>query len=237
MTKGMVFSGAGDSQPSSAPRSLVIVLADDDPDTVSTLAMILRDEGHDVRGVTSGRAVMPAVIQLDPDVVVLDINLPEVSGWQLASTIRARHTRKRPLLIGMSGVFTKGPDQVLAQINGFDHYLLKPCDPIALLALIAQGAAVPQGEPTGARAARAERRAPLLAIERDTYRAALVWAAELVGGAVPLSHRLDVRMADLTRWMAGDGQPPMAVFLAVVDLLIQEGRKPDLAAGKGADDR
>ena len=179
---------------------------------------------------------MPAVIQLDPDVVVLDINLPEVSGWQLASTIRARQTKKRPLLIGMSGVFTKGPDQVLAQINGFDHYLLKPCDPGALLALIAHGAALPQAEPTGSKPARTERRAPLLAIERDTYRAALVWAAELVGGAVPLSHRLDVRMADLTHWMAGDGQPPMAVFLAVVDLLIEKGRKPDLGSGKAPND-
>jgi DNA-binding response OmpR family regulator len=231
MTKGMVLSGAGDSEPLKAPRSLVIIIADDDPDMVSTLAMILRDEGHDVRGFHSGRAVMPAVIQLDPDVVVLDINLPEVSGWQLASTIRARHTKKEPLLIGMSGVFTKGPDQVLAQINGFDHYLLKPCEPGALLALIAQ-AAVLQSEPKDSKPARKERRTPLLAIERDTYRAALVWAAELVGGAVPLSHRLDVRMADLTHWMAGDGQPPTAVFLAVVDLLIEKGRKPDPGSGK-----
>jgi DNA-binding response OmpR family regulator len=237
MTKGVVLSGAGDSEPLKVPSSLVIVIADDDPDMVSTLAMILRDEGHDVRGFQSGRAVMPAVIQLDPDVVVLDINLPEVSGWQLASTIRARHTPKRPLLIGMSGVFTKGPDQVLAQINGFDYYLLKPCDPGALLALIAQAAVLPQGEPTGSRPARKERRVPLLAIERDTYRAALVWAAELVGGAVPLSHRLDVRMADLTHWMAGDGQPPMAVFLAVVDLLVEKGRKPDPGSGKAPNDQ
>lgn len=230
MTKGMVLSGAGDSEPLKAPSPLVIVIADDDPDMVSTLAMILRDEGHEVRGFHAGRAVMPAVIQLDPDVVVLDINLPEVSGWQLASTIRARHTKKQPLLIGMSGVFTKGPDQVLAQINGFDHYLLKPCDPGALLALIAQAPVLPQAE--GAKPARRERRASLLAIERDTYRAALVWASELVGGAVPLSLRLDVRMSDLTHWMAGDGQPPTAVFLAVVDLLIEKGRKRDPGSGQ-----
>lgn len=230
---GMSLSGA-DSEGSSVPRSLRIVVADDDPDMVLSLTMLLRDEGHEVRGVHSGRRVMPAVIEFDPDVVVLDINLPEVNGWQLASTIRTRQTRKKPLLIGVSGVFTKGGDQVLAQINGFDHYLLKPCDPTALLNLIAPLRSRPEPEPTASKPARKERRAPLLAMERDTYRAALVWAAELVGGAVPLSTRLGVPMADLTHWLAGDGQPPMAVFLAVIDVLIQEGRKPVPPAGSSA---
>jgi DNA-binding response OmpR family regulator len=80
---------------------------------------------------------MPAVIDFDPDVVVLDINMPDVSGWQVASTIRARGTKKQPLLIGISGVFTKGADKVLAKLSGFDHYLLKPYDPNVLLALLA----------------------------------------------------------------------------------------------------
>jgi CheY-like chemotaxis protein len=232
MEGGMWLAGA-DRAGSSAPRSLRIVVADDDPDTVSTLAMILRDEGHEVRGLHSGRKVMPAVIELDPDVVVLDINLPEVSGWQLASSIRARQTKKRPLLVGISGVFTKGPDQVLAQINGFDHYLLKPCDPNALLRLIAQ---LPETEPSGSKPAVKERRAPLIAIERDTHRAALVRAAELLHGAAPLSKRLGVPMADLTRWLAGQGQPSTAVFLDVVDVLVQEGRTPGSASSEFDED-
>jgi CheY-like chemotaxis protein len=223
MTKRGMSLSSPDSQSLSAPRSLRIIVADDDSDMVLTLTMLLRDEGHEVRGFHSGRHVMPAVIELDPDVVVLDINLPDVNGWQLASTIRARHTKKNPLLIGMSGVFTKGGDQVLAQINGFDHYLLKPCDPNALLKLIAPLRS-PETETLASKPARTERRTPLLAIERDTYRAALVWAAELLGGAVPLSRRLGVPMADLTHWLAGDGQPPSSVFLAVVDVLIEKGR-------------
>jgi DNA-binding response OmpR family regulator len=77
------------------------------------------------------------VIKFEPDVVVLDINLPDVSGWQLASTIRARRVKKQPLLVGISGVYTKGGDKVLAEINGFDHYLLKPCPPENLLKLLA----------------------------------------------------------------------------------------------------
>lgn len=224
-TREKPVSGEEVSETYKARRSLRIIVADDDNDMVLTLTMLLRDEGHHVRGFNAGRHVMPAVIELEPDVVVLDINLPDISGWQLASTIRARRPKKQPLLIGVSGVFTKGPDEVLAQINGFDHYLLKPCDPQALLALIAPLACVPEAESTGSKAARTERRAPLLSMHRDTYRAALVWAAELVGGAVPLSHRLGVPMADLTRWLAGDGQPSIGVFLTVVDLLIHEGRK------------
>ena len=60
----------------------------------------------------------------------------------------------------------------------------------------------------------------------DTYRAALVRAAELLGGARPLSDRLLVPMPDLTRWLAGDGKPTIGVFLKVIDVLIEEGRKP-----------
>jgi DNA-binding response OmpR family regulator len=131
------FSSSG--EPGKAPRSLRIIVADDDRDMVLSLMMLLREEGHDVRGFHFGRHVMPAVIDLDPDVVVLDINLPEVSGWQLASTIRARRTKTQtqPLLIGISGVFTKGPDKILAELNGFDHYLVKPYAPEDLLALLA----------------------------------------------------------------------------------------------------
>ena len=130
-----LFSSSGER--SKAPRSLRIIVADDDRDMVLSLMMLLREEGHDVRGFHFGRHVMPAVIDLDPDVVVLDINLPELSGWQLASTIRARRTMKQPLLIGISGVFTKGGDRVLAEINGFDHYLVKPYAPEDLLKLLA----------------------------------------------------------------------------------------------------
>jgi len=48
----------------------------------------------------------------------------------------------------------------------------------------------------------------------------------MLGGARPLSDRLRVPMADLTRWLAGDGNPPIGVFLRVIDVLIEEERKP-----------
>lgn len=143
-SRGVLFSSAGDGEPHGAPRSLRIIVADDDADMTRTLSLLLRDEGHEVRSVFSGRQVMAAVIELDPDVVVLDINLPEVSGWQLASTIRARRPKKPPLLIAISGEYTADADRRLAQLSGFNHYLVKPCAIEDLLKLLA-----PLRDPSG----------------------------------------------------------------------------------------
>jgi CheY-like chemotaxis protein len=121
----------------SAPRPLRILVADDDPDSVLTLTMLLTDEGYEVHSVSSGRRVMGGVIDFDPDVVLLDIAMPELSGWEVARTIRERRGTERPVLIGVSGEYIKGADRILAQILGFHHYLVKPYAPADLLALLA----------------------------------------------------------------------------------------------------
>jgi len=56
----------------------------------------------------------------------------------------------------------------------------------------------------------------------DTYRVALVRAAEILGGAAALSRRLQVPMPDITRWLAGVEKPSMGNFLRVIDILIEE---------------
>jgi DNA-binding response OmpR family regulator len=123
-------------EPSKAPRGLRVLVAEDDRDTVVTLTMLLRDEGYKVESVSSGRRVMGAVLDFDPDVVILDIHLPELSGWEVARTIRNARGRRQPLLIGISGEYKQGADKILAEILGFDHYLLKPYEPDALLGLL-----------------------------------------------------------------------------------------------------
>ena len=130
-TRGMLAASA-ESEPAKAPQALRIVVADDDRDCALTLMMLLREEGHDVKAVHAGRSVMGAIIDFDPDVVILDIHLPDMSGWQIASAIRTRRG-KQPLLVGISGQYTKAPDKMLAQLNGFDHYFVKPCPPEGLL--------------------------------------------------------------------------------------------------------
>ena len=129
------FTGnSGD--PSRAQRSLRVLIADDDRDSVLTLMMLLRDEGHEVRGVYTGRQAMDAMRGFDPDLVLLDIALPELSGWEVARNIRSRHGSQRPILIGISGEYKHGSDRVLSEILGFDHYLVKPYAPADLLALL-----------------------------------------------------------------------------------------------------
>lgn len=129
-----VFSG-GDGLARGA-RPLRILIAEDDRDTVATLMMLLREEGHEVRSVHSGRLVMGVVLDFDPDAVILDIHLPDLSGWEVARTIRARRGLGRPLLIGVSGEYKQGADRILSEILGFDHYLIKPYDPNDLLTLL-----------------------------------------------------------------------------------------------------
>jgi CheY-like chemotaxis protein len=119
------------------PRSLRIIVADDERDTVMTLKAILDDEGHDVIGVYSGSAVLSALREFRPDVVILDIAMPDISGFVLAKRIRAQFSAVHPMLIAISGLYNKGPDKALAQAVGFDHHLAKPCLPADVLALLA----------------------------------------------------------------------------------------------------
>jgi DNA-binding response OmpR family regulator len=120
-----------------ASRSpLRILVADDEHDTVNTLTLILQDEGHEVHAVHRGPEVLRAVLALDPDAVLLDIGLPELSGHEVARKIRECCGEERPMLIGISGRYKRGADKSLAHLNGMNHYLVKPFDPNAIIAFL-----------------------------------------------------------------------------------------------------
>ena len=118
-------------------RALRVIVADDDRDTVDTLARLLEDEGHVVHRVYSGKEVLPAVRIVRPDAVILDVALPNMSGYAVAQAIRETFTdMRRPLLIAISGVWKDFPDRRVAAQVGFDHYFAKPADPAAVLSLL-----------------------------------------------------------------------------------------------------
>lgn len=119
-----------------ASSPLRILVADDERDTVSTLLLLLQEEGHEVRAVYKGSEVLRSVLDFDPDAVLLDIGMPELSGHEVARKIRECLGSKRPLLIGISGRYKQSADKLLAEINGFNHYLVKPCPPGAILELL-----------------------------------------------------------------------------------------------------
>ena len=122
--------------PSQLPRQLRILVADDERDTVLTLMELLREEGHETRGVYKGTDVMQAMDAFDPDAVLLDISMPGMSGWEVACTIRAAYGDKRPLLVAISGVYKLAADQILGKLAGFNYYIAKPYDPGVLLTLL-----------------------------------------------------------------------------------------------------
>lgn len=121
-------------------------MADDDYDAVLSLMLLLREEGHEVQGMRSGEHVLRAVNTFNPDVVLLDIAMPGLSGWEVARQIRERLGR-RPLLIGLSGEYKQDVDKILSEIVGFDHYLVKPYAPAQLLKLLEPLRVVPLPKP------------------------------------------------------------------------------------------
>jgi DNA-binding response OmpR family regulator len=102
---------------------------------VATLAAILNDEGHQVREVYRGTEVMRLLAEFDPDVALVDIGMPGMSGYEVAREVREKHGKARPLLIAITG-WKKASDRILAQLSGFDHHLPKPFEAKDLLALL-----------------------------------------------------------------------------------------------------
>ena len=113
-----------------------IMVVDDEPDTVITLLELLRAQGYHAEGYASGNAALEKLASFDPDVVISDIAMPRVNGWDVAREVRQKMGDKRPVLIAISGQYTKAADKLLAQLKGFNHYLVKPCDPNILLSLL-----------------------------------------------------------------------------------------------------
>ena len=118
------------------PTPLRVVIADDEQDTVSTLCAILQDEGYLAVGVLRGADVLSMVHSHTPHAVVLDIDMPGMSGYAVAQAIRLEYRERAPLLVAVSGKWVQQTDKLLAITIGFDHFLAKPCEPRQLLKLL-----------------------------------------------------------------------------------------------------
>jgi DNA-binding response OmpR family regulator len=110
-------------------------VADDERDQVATLAAILQDEGHEVRECYRGAEVMRMVREFDPDVALVDIGMPGMTGYDVARELRQIYGNERPLLIAVTG-WKQSSDRILARLAGFDHHLAKPFETKTLLELI-----------------------------------------------------------------------------------------------------
>jgi CheY-like chemotaxis protein/two-component sensor histidine kinase len=102
-----------------------ILVVDDNPDVADSFKVLLEIQGHEVRVLNSGRAVVATIGEFCPDVVFLDIGMPEMDGYQVAAAIRAAAPEPRPLLVAMTG-YGRESDRTAAMEAGFDRYRLKP---------------------------------------------------------------------------------------------------------------
>jgi CheY-like chemotaxis protein len=117
-----------------SPDAYTVLIADDDRDSLETLSALLRIEGHHVIEAACGTQALEQSQQLRPRVVVLDIGMPGLNGYEVAARIRQEPWGHEATLIAYSG-WGRAEDRDRARAVGFDHHLLKPIDPSALLAL------------------------------------------------------------------------------------------------------
>ncbi len=120
---------------STAPTQKRILLVDDNVDAGTLLAMLLRLEGHEVTIALDGPAALEAFAQQQPQVVLCDIGLPEMNGYEVAERMRTCCQGSMPAMIALTGY--DGPDHhARSRAAGFDYHLGKPVDFDALLQLI-----------------------------------------------------------------------------------------------------
>jgi PAS domain S-box-containing protein len=120
--------------PQAPHPSLNVMVVDDNRDTAQAEAMLLRMHGHKVTLAFDGRSALEMFDAVNPDVVLLDIGLPEVNGYDVASQLRARGHRD-VLLIAVSG-YGQSEDRKRSKQAGFDCHLVKPVDVRELLSML-----------------------------------------------------------------------------------------------------
>jgi CheY-like chemotaxis protein len=118
------------------PKRILVV--DDNHDSADSLALLLRGEGYTVDIAYDGAEAIRLADASRPNVVLLDIQMPKLSGYDIVRELRRYERAPRPLLIAVSA-WGQESDKLAARQAGFDHHLTKPVDPAALLQLLARG--------------------------------------------------------------------------------------------------
>jgi PAS domain S-box-containing protein len=118
-----------------AARTRRVLVVDDNRGAADSLAVILRLDGHEVAIAYDGRTALVESERLQPEVVLLDIGMPGMNGYEVARAVRAREWGTRVYLVALTGLGTS-EDRERAQEAGFDTHLVKPVDLDALTALL-----------------------------------------------------------------------------------------------------
>ena len=123
-----------EDDPSRRPRRILVV--EDNRDAAEVLSTYLRACGHTVHIAHDGGAGLIAALREQPDVVICDIGLPGVDGYEFARKLRAEPRLRRCLLVAVTG-YGEARDRQRGVEAGFAHYLTKPADPREIARLLA----------------------------------------------------------------------------------------------------
>lgn len=134
-------------RPAAPPRSLAILLVEDDPETAETLEQLLQLEGHLTRIARDGRSAIEAFRECAPDVVISDVGLPDITGYELMRELRQLERGRQVFAVAMTG-YAQEDDVDEARRAGFDAHLAKPASLERLVELLAEGAASRREEGT-----------------------------------------------------------------------------------------
>ncbi|HQZ64332.1 MAG TPA: response regulator, partial [Planctomycetaceae bacterium] len=119
-----------------AKSKLRILVVDDNVDSARSLGMILRLKGNEIYTVHDGLAAVEAAEQFQPDMILLDIGLPKLNGYDTCRPIRKQAWSGRVKIVALTG-WGQEEDRRRSQEAGFDHHLVKPVEPAALDKLLA----------------------------------------------------------------------------------------------------
>jgi PAS domain S-box-containing protein len=134
-------------EPAHRGRARVLIV-EDNADTAESLRMLLELLGHHVRVVHDGGAALDAAQANVPDVMLIDIGLPGMDGYEVARRMRQHPDLKGVILVALTG-YGRDEDRQRAFAAGFDYHLVKPVSPDALNGLVARlGKGVPEEPPT-----------------------------------------------------------------------------------------
>jgi signal transduction histidine kinase len=118
-----------------AVASRRVLVVDDNRDSANSLTKLLRVQKHDARCVFDGLHAVEQVREFQPDVVLLDIGLPGLTGYEAARRIRAENDGRPIILIALTG-WGQDEDRLRSRAAGFDYHLVKPVDRAVLARIL-----------------------------------------------------------------------------------------------------
>jgi CheY-like chemotaxis protein len=133
MPEPVTDAAATPSPPLTASRRVLVV--DDNADNTAALAMLLRQLGHEVEVAGDGEAALARASSFRPDIILLDIGIPKLNGYDVCRQLRQHDWGRRIRVIAQTG-YGEEQDRLRSVEAGFDGHLVKPIDPARLGAVL-----------------------------------------------------------------------------------------------------